>query len=107
MKEVSRQLAGVIEIASSPVVKKETRVFRKRSLMVQISRAKAQLAFFEEMLRLEESMDGLEMEPGYYGGNGGVIEEEQEEVVVETPRSTQVGSLEENIPRRGPGGRWH
>ena len=59
MAEVSQQLGGAIEIASSSVVKDETRAFRKRSMMIQLSRARAQVAFFEEMLRLEDAVEQL------------------------------------------------
>ena len=117
MKEVSRQLVGAIEIASSSVVKEETRPHRKRSLMVELSRARAQVAFYEEMLRLEEAVEALKIvDVGEAGKEAGKEPDSGEEVIfMDTPASSQVtegegSSLSDRwipMPRAsfGPGGK--
>jgi len=96
MKEVSRQLAGAIEIASSSVVKEETRPYRKRSLMVELSRARAQVAFYEEMLRLEEAVEALKIVDV---GEAGKEPDSGEEVIfMDTPASSQVTEGEGSSP---------
>ena len=87
MAEVSRQLRGVVEKASSSVAKSETRHFRKRLMTVELSRARAQVAFFEEMLRLEEAVEQLNIRPEVErrpeDGSSG------DDLFVETPTSSQ------------------
>lgn len=109
MKEVSRQLSGAIEIGTSSIFKNETRAFRKRSFLVQLSRAKAQVAFFEEMLRLEDAVEELQIRDPVESEERRSMLEEELESVPGSPDSPVLLKEDEGNARSmrgGRGSRW-
>lgn len=95
MKEVSRQLFGAIEIETSSIVKNETRAFRKRSFLVQLSRTKAQVAFFKEMLRLEDAMKQLQIQDSTKSEKRRSMMKEELESILESLDSSMLLKEEE------------
>lgn len=109
MKEVSRQLSGAIEIGTSSVIENDTRAFRKRSFLVQLSRAKAQVAFYEEKLRLKDAVEQLQIRDSAESEERRPVVEEELESVPESPDSPVLLKEEEGNARSirgGRGSRW-
>lgn len=95
MKEVSRQLLGAIEIKTSSIIENDIRAFRKRSFLVQLSRAKAQVAFYEEMLRLKDVVEQLQIRDSMESKERRSMLEEEVESISNTPNSSVLSKEEE------------
>ena len=97
---LSGQLAELLDTATRSAVKDETRVFRKRTLLIQHSRARVEAAFYEEMLRLEEAVEQLNI--GSEAGEKAVERRPEDEIsgdesVLDTPTSSQPEKEEKRI----------